>query len=478
MRRIPPPLALLAATALSACAVGPNYSRPSAPVSPTYKEAQGWAPAQPAELSDKGDWWILFNDPVLNELEAKVSVSNQSLIASEAAYRQARALVSEQRAALFPTVDLSGGGTKSGGGSRATSSSPSGSTGSTTTTGGRGASYRASLGATWEIDVWGRIRRTIEAARANAEASAADLAAARLSLQGELAANYVGLRETDILLALDQATVEGYRRTLQISQNQYNAGTAPRSDVLQAQTQLDNAMADLAGLEQTRATYEHAIAVLVGQPPGSFSLPAKADWKATAPDVPPGVPSELLQRRPDIAAAERRVAAANAQIGVERAAYFPSLTLSGSYGFAATELGGLFDAPNSLWSYGLSIAETLFDAGARGARVKEAKAAYDQATANYRQTVLTALQDVENQLAATRVLARQEALRRDAADAATQAETMVLNRYRVGQVSYVDVVTAQTSANNARTALAQATAQRQSTAVALIQALGGGWKAP
>ncbi len=476
MRRISLPLALLAATALSACAVGPNYSRPSAPVSPTYKEAQGWAPAAPAELSDKGDWWTLFNDPVLNDLEAKVSVSNQSLIASEAAYRQARALVSEQRAALFPTVDLSGSGTKSGGGAKATSSSGSGST--TGTSSSRGTSYRASLGATWEVDVWGRIRRTIEAAKANAQASAADLAAARLSLQGELAANYVGLRETDILLALDQATADGYRRTLEISQNQYKAGTAPRSDVLQAQTQLDNALADLAGQEQTRATYEHAIAVLVGQPPGSFSLPAQAGWTATAPDVPPGVPSELLQRRPDIAAAERRAAAANAQIGIARAAYFPSLTLSGSYGFAASELGSLFDAPNSLWSYGLAIAETVFDAGARGARVKEAKAGYDQAVATYRQTVLTALADVENQLAATRVLARQEALRRDAADAASQAETMVLNRYKAGQVSYVEVVTAQTSANSARTALAQATAQRQSTAVALIQALGGGWKAP
>ena len=469
MRRISLPLALLAATTLSACAVGPNYSRPSAPVSPTYKEAQGWTPAAPGELSDKGDWWTLFGDPVLNDLEAKVSVSNQSLLASEAAYRQARALVSEQRAALFPTVDLTGNGTKSGGGSKATSSSPTGSP-------SRGTSYRASLGASWEIDVWGRIRRTIEGAKASAQASAADLAAARLSLQGELAVNYVGLRETDVLLALDRANVEGYRRTLEISQNQYRAGTAPRSDVLQAQSQLDSAMADLAGQEQTRATYEHAIAVLVGLPPGSFSLPVLADWTPTTPETPPGVPSELLQRRPDIAAAERRVAAANANIGVERAAYFPSLTLSGSYGFAATELGSLFDAPNSLWSYGLAVAETVFDAGARGARVNEAKAAYDQAVANYRQTVLTALGDVENQLAATRVLARQEALRRDAADAATQAEAMVLNRYKAGQVSYVEVVTAQASAISARQALAQATAQRQTTAVALIQALGGGWK--
>jgi NodT family efflux transporter outer membrane factor (OMF) lipoprotein len=237
-------------------------------------------------------------------------------------------------------------------------------------------------------------------------------------------------------------------------------------------------MADLAGTQQQRATFEHAIAVLTGQPPGGFGLAAQPSWKAIAPDVPPGMPSELLQRRPDIAAAERRAAAANAQIGIARAAYFPSLTLTGSYGFAATELGSLFDAPNSLWSYGLAIAETVFDAGARKAQVAGARAGYDQAVAQYRQTVLTALQDVEDQLAAARVLAQQEALRRDAASAADQAEAMVLNRYRAGQVSYVEVVTAQTSAASARRALAQVTAQRQSTAVALIQALGGGWKAP
>jgi NodT family efflux transporter outer membrane factor (OMF) lipoprotein len=269
--------------------------------------------------------------------------------------------------------------------------------------------------------------------------------------------------------------VAAYQRALTITQNRYNAGIAPHSDVLQAQTQLANAQADLAGVSQTRATYEHAIAVLTGQAPGSFNLAPDANWAGRAPDIPPGVPSTLLQRRPDIAAAERRVAAANAQIGVQVSAYFPNLTLSGSYGFASGELGGLFSASNSVWSYGASVAETLLDFGARRARVREAKAAHDQAVAQYRQAVLAALQDVEDQLIATRVLAQQEALRRQASAAADATEQMMSNRYRAGQVPYTDVVTAQTAAYSARRALAQATAQRQSTAVALIQALGGGW---
>ncbi|WP_293907432.1 efflux transporter outer membrane subunit [Phenylobacterium sp.] len=470
-------LALLACAALAGCAVGPNYARPSAPISPAYKEAEGWSPAAPADALDRGDWWTLFGDPGLDGLETRVKVSNQNIAAAEAAYRQARALVSEQRAALFPTVSLTGGGTRSGngGGGGTTVINPDG---TTTTTGGAGGSrttYRASLGATWEPDVWGRIRRAVEGAKASAQASDADLANATLSAQGELAADYFGLRETDAELALDQATVEGYRRTVQITRNRFNAGTIAHSDLLQAQTQLSNAQADLAGAQRQRATYEHAIAVLVGEAPGSFALAAAA-WTADAPAIPPGVPSTLLQRRPDIAAAERRMADANAQIGVARAAYFPTLTLNGSYGFAASSLGALFNASNSLWSYGLSAAETLFDGGARQARVKGARAAYDQTVAQYRQTVLTALQDVEDQLVASRVLDTQYALRREASTAADAAEAMVNNRYQAGQVSYVEVFTAQTAAYAARRALAQAQAQRQTTAVALIQALGGGWR--
>jgi NodT family efflux transporter outer membrane factor (OMF) lipoprotein len=470
-------LILTASLALSGCMVGPNYSRPSAPLSPTFKEAAGWTAAAPADTLDRGDWWTLFDDPVLNGLEARVQVNNQNIIAAEAAYRQARALVSEQRASLFPTVDLTGGATRSGsgGGGGATITNPDGST--TTTGGGGGArtTYRASLGASWEPDVWGRIRRTIEAAKANAQASDADLAAARLAAQGELAVDYFDLRQVDVAAALSQQTVDGYRRTVQILQNQYNAGVVAHADLLQAQTQLANAFSDLAGLHQQRATFEHAIAVLVGEAPGNFSLAAQPTWTPHVPEVPPGVPSTLLQRRPDIAAAERRTQAANAQIGIETAAYFPSISLTGSYGYAASELGSLFRASNSVWSLGASAAETLLDFGARKARVKGARAGYDQAVAQYRQTVLTALQDVEDQLIAAKVLAQQEALRRQASQAADAAEQMVLNRYRAGMVSYTDVVVAQAAAYSARTALVQTTAQRLATNVALIQSLGGGW---
>lgn len=466
---------LLAGAALGGCAVGPNYQRPSAPISPTYKEAAGWTPAAPADLLERGDWWTLFGDPMLNDLAAKVQVSNQNIVAAEAAYRQARAAVSEQRAALFPTVSLNASATRSGTGAGSGTTSVVG--GEVVSGGGSRSTYRASLGGTWEPDVWGRIRRSIEAAKDQAQASAADLAAARLAAQGEMAADYFGLRAADIELALDQATVAAYQRALTITQNRYNAGIAPHSDVLQAQTQLANAQADFAGVQQTRATYEHAIAVLTGQAPGSFSLAPTANWTGRAPDIPPGVPSTLLQRRPDIAAAERRVAAANAQIGVQVSAYFPALTLTGSYGFAATELGNLLNSPSAVWSYGASVAETLLDFGTRRARVRQARAAHDQAVAQYRQTVLSALEDVENQLIATRVLAQQESLRRQASAAADATEQMMANRYQAGQVSYTEVVTTQTAAYSARRALAQATAQRQSTAVALIQALGGGWTA-
>jgi NodT family efflux transporter outer membrane factor (OMF) lipoprotein len=463
---------------LAACAVGPNYVRPSAPLSPTFKEAQGWAPAAPADALDRGPWWTLFADPTLTALEQKVQVSNQNIIAAEAAYRQARAVVREDQAGLFPTLTLNGSGTTSGGGTGSKGAIVSGGGGTVVSSGGgQTTQYRASIGGTWEPDVWGRIRRTIEGAKATAAASEATLAAARLSAQGELATDYFGLREADTEIAIAAATVDAYQKAMTIATNRFNAGVAPRSDVLQAQTQLANAQADLAGLNQQRADFEHAIAVLTGEAPGNFSLAAEAGWTGTAPDLPPGLPSTLLQRRPDIAEAERRVAAANAQIGVQVSAYFPTLTLTGSYGYSARELSSLFSSSNNLWSYGLTLAETLFDAGARRARVNEAKATHDQSVAQYRQTVLSALQNVEDELAASKVLAQQASLRQQAADAAGGAEQMVLNRYKAGQVAYSDVITAQTAAYTARRSLAQSAAQRQTTAVALIQSLGGGWKA-
>ncbi|MYM24509.1 efflux transporter outer membrane subunit [Duganella sp. FT135W] len=464
-----PLIALAVASALlTACSVTPTYKTPDAPQPSAYKEAPGdadraaagWTAAAPADTLERGPWWQLFGDPLLNQMADTIEVNNQNVAAAVASYAQARAIVAEQRATLFPSVDLNGSATRSGGG------------GDTKTAN----QYRANIGASWEPDVWGKLRAGVGNANASLQASAADLAAARLSAQGELATNYFSLRQTDAEKALLDATVDGYARVLQITQNRFDAGIAAKSDLLQAQTQLASAQIDQITLVRQRATYEHAIAVLLGKAAGDYAL-APAEWKIVVPDVPTGVPSTLLQRRPDIAAAERRVAAANEQIGIARSAYFPSLNLTGSFGYGAASTGGLFNASNNLWSLGLSAAQTLFDAGATKARVSGAEAARDQAIASYRQTVLTAFADVENQLTATRTLAQQQDLRKTASEAADQVEVQMLNRYRAGQVSYSDVVTAQTTALSARRSLVQAQVDRQTTAIALIQSLGGGWHA-
>jgi NodT family efflux transporter outer membrane factor (OMF) lipoprotein len=452
-------LSVIASAWLAAgCAVGPNYQRPDAPTPAAYKEGVGWLVAVPADAVDRGSWWTLLADPVLDDLERRVEVSNQNVAAATAAYAQAQAAVREQRASLFPTVSLGGGASRSGGGA----------------SNGASNKYQINIGGSWEPDVWGRLRRGVTSASAAAEASAADLASAKLSAQGELAADYVGLRANDAQQALLADTITGYERALQITQNRYAAGVVAKTDVLQAQTQLANTQADKVGLVRQRAQLEHAIAVLVGKAPADFSL-AVAPWKFNVPDVPVGVPSTLLQRRPDIAAAERRVAAANEQIGIAQSAYYPSLGLNASYGFGASRLGDLFGASSSLWSFGLQVAQTVFNAGATSARVAGARAAHEEQVARYRQTVLTAFQDVEDQLAASRVLAEQYALRKQASEAADLVEQQVLNRYRAGQVSFSDVVTAQATALSTRRALVQIAADRQSAAVALIQALGGGW---
>lgn len=469
------------AGSLASCVVGPRYVKPSAPTPQTYGEEKLWTTAAPADTLARGDWWSLFNEPVLDDLEHRVNISNQNIAAADAAYRQSLALVREARAAYLPTVTLDAGATRSGSGSRGLSVGTNVGSSTTTTTntaGGTAANlFQASLGATWEPDVWGRIRRTVENARENAQASEADLAAARLSAQGLLATDYFQLRETDAEFKLVYGTVQAYQRSLEITQNQYNAKIVAKIDVLQAQTQLQTTQSQLAGLEQQRTTLEHAIAMLTGQAPGAFGL-AEADWVATVPDVPIGIPSALLQRRPDIAAAERLVAAANAQIGVQEAAYFPSFDLSGSGGTAADMLNQLFTAPTRIWSLGLSASETVFDAGLIRARTAAARAAYDQAVATYRQTVLTAFQGVEDNLAATLVMARQYALLKEASAAADAAERITLNEYKAGQIVYTDVVVAQAAALTARRSLVQSAVARQTTAIALIQALGGGWTAP
>ena len=456
---------------IAGCAVGPAYQRPNVPEVSAYKEAGDWVVAAPADALDRGPWWLLFNDPVLNELAARVEVSNQNVAAAVAAYAQARALVAEQRAGLFPSITLGGGATRSGNGGGTANANAN------VVAGNRSSSnFQASLGAAWEPDVWGRLQSIANGAVSLEAASAADLATARLSAQGELAVNYLSLRQQDAQKALLASTLAGYARALDIAQNRYTAGITAKTDVLQAQTQLANAMADEAGLQRSRAQLEHAIAVLVGQAPGNFTLAAVPDWKPTVPDVPIGVPSTLLQRRPDIAAAERRVASANDQIGVAKAAYYPSLSLNASVGTAASRVADLFSAPAALWSLGLSAAQVLFKGGALDARLDGAQAAHAQAVARYRQVVLSAFQNVEDQLSAARVLQTQQALRAQASSSADQVEQQVLNRYRSGQVSYTEVITAQTTALAARRALMQATADRQTTAVALIQSLGGGWR--
>jgi len=445
---------------LTGCAVSPVYEVPTAAAPQAFKEAAGWQPAAPADTLERGPWWTLFGDAQLNALADSVEVSNQNVAAAIASYEQARALVREQRASLFPSVTLNGSGTRSGGGGEQQTSN----------------SYRASLGTSWEPDVWGKLRAGVTGADASAAASAADLAAARLSAQGELATNYFSLRQSDAQIALLNTTIEGYRRVLDITSNRFNSGIAAKSDLLQAQTQLANAQIDLSSQVRQRAQLEHAIAILVGKAPADFSL-AAAPWTLTVPEVPLGVPSTLLQRRPDIAAAERRVALANEQIGIARSAYYPSINLTGSYGSNASRVGDLFNASTSLWSLGVSAAQTLFNAGATTASVDAAKASHEAAVARYRQTVLSAFGAVEDQLSATRALAEQLDLRRQASNAADQVEQQMLNRYNAGQVGYTDVVNAQVTALSARRQLVQAQADRQTTAVALIQALGGGWQA-
>ena len=452
--------------ALCACSLAPPYERPGTPAPPAFKEAPAadstWFPAAPADELDRGHWWTLFNDPVLSGLVEQVQVSNQNVAAAVAAYAQAQALVSEQRAALFPSLALNGGASR---------------------TGGRGAQQRSgnsfdlTLGASWEPDIWGKLRLAVTSAEANAAASAADLAAATLSAQTALATDYFALREADNEIRLLTAAVDAYSKSLRITQNQYDVGIAQRTDVLQAQTQLETTQANLVAMVGQRARLEHSIALLIGKAPAEVTLPA-GEWNPNVAAVPLVVPSALLQRRPDIAAAERAVAAANAQIGIQRAGYFPNVGLSASLGAASATLPALLRASSSVWSLGLTVAQTLFDAGATAARVEGAQAARDVAIANYRQTVLTAFQAVEDDLSNIRSLAEQEGSRRAASADADRTEQLTLNQYLQGQVPYTTVVTAQVTALSARQTLSQLMSSRQAAAIALIQALGGGWQAP
>jgi len=490
---------LSTAALLVGCAVGPNYRRPVATAgTAAWKSAPGWLPAQPADDRLRVSWWTRFDDPVLNGLEAQVVAANQNIAAALAAVEQAQAVVRENRAALFPTVGVSAGATRnSGGGSTIIGGTGVTGTGSTGTgsvgtggvgtgTGGTGTgttvitgvgSTRRTLGATasWAPDLFGRVRRGLEGAHASAAASAADLANVTLVAQADLAIDYVDLRSLDAQAKLYDATVVGYQRALQITQNRYTAGVSARADLVQAQSQLFNAQANAVDLARQRAVYENAIAVLVGRNPSSFAVVAAA-WRPVNPAIPAVLPSTLTERRPDIAAAERRVAAANAQIGVQKAGYFPSLSLSAADTLSGGGLGSLFGAAANFWSFGASAAQTLLDFGATRARVAQARAVYAQTVANYRQTALTAFGEVENQLAAVDVLDRETALRRNASTAADQAEAIALNQYKAGLVAFTDVITLQTAALNERLTLVAAIRDRQLATVALAQAIGGDWR--
>lgn len=464
MKRTSIAIAALALLALAGCALTPEYHRPEVDTPVAFKEGQGaWVKAVPADMLERGPWWELFADPDLNALVSQVEVNNQNVALAVARYAQARALVAQQRASLFPTVDLNFNAARSG--SRAPAPA-----------GGTRNNFSLAIGASWEPDIWGRLRAGVDQASASEQAGAADLQAAKLSAQGELATDYFNLRELDVARALQAETIKGYERTYKIAQNRYDAGVVAKTDLLQAQTQLANAKAEQLGLEQQRATLEHAIAVLVGKAPANFSLAARPVWDAKVPDVPVSVPSTLLLRRPDVAAAERRVEAANEGIGIARAGYFPSLRLSADAGLGAAAIGDLFKASALTWSVGAAVAQSIFNGGLTRAQVASARAQLDAAAATYRQTVLSAFQDVEDRLVASRILSDQLALRQEASQAANLVEQQVLNRYQAGQVSYTDVVTAQVTAASARRAVAQAMSDRQVAAVGLISALGGGWK--
>lgn len=461
--------------ALTGCTVGPDYVRPAVETPPAYKETAGstnpeWKIAEPGDNIIRGAWWEIYNDPQLNALQAQVDISNQNIIVAEAQYRQARALVQAARAAYFPVVSADAAYTRS---RRPFISGTSG--GSSTRSAATTSDYLLSGTASWEPDIWGKVRRSVEASEANAKASAADLEGVRLSVRAELAQDYFQLRALDAQKKLFDETVAAYQIFLQLTKNRYAGGVASRADVLQAETQLKTAQAQAIDLGVQRSQLEHAIALLIGKPASVFSIPF-SPLTASPPPVPVGVPSALLERRPDIAAAERRAAAANAQIGVAEAAYYPNITLNASGGFESSDVAKWLNWPSRLWSIGTTLAETIFDGGLRSAQTAQARAAYDANVANYRQTVLNGFKEVEDNLAALRIL-EQEAIMQDAAVKAAQESVKIsTNQYKAGIINYLDVVTVQTIAlNNERTAI-DILSRRMTASVLLIKALGGGWE--
>lgn len=455
------PIAL--ALLLSGCMVGPDYHRPAAEVPLHYKEAKGWQQATPLDGQPKGEWWRVFNDPELNRLMPQVVLSNQNIAMYAAQYRQAQALAAQSKAALFPSLGISADSSRSG---SHTNSQPVARTVST--------SHSAELTASWEVDLWGRLRRQRQEEQASASASAAELANATLSAQSELAQDYFQLRFLDQRIALYQQSITAYEGYLRVITNQYQAGSVDRGTLAQAQMQLSSTRSTVLGYQWQRAQLEHAIALLVGKTPAQFSLPPEP-LQATLPHIPVSVPGALLQRRPDIAYAERNVAAANAAVGVAIAGYYPDLTLSASGGFSSSVLHSLFSLPERVWSLGPSLSGTLLDFGATSASVEQARAAYDASVASYRQTVLTAMQDVEDNLVELNTLQQEIEAQQQATEAAIDSARVTRNQYNAGMIDYLDVATTENSSLSARQNLLSLQSSQWLTSVALIAALGGGW---
>ncbi|HJY75390.1 MAG TPA: efflux transporter outer membrane subunit [Burkholderiales bacterium] len=452
---------------LAGCTMGPDYRRPETPAAEAFIETpEPWKVAQPRDDIARGNWWEIFGDPQLNDLITKIDVSNQTLAASEAQFRQTLAALGISRAALFPTLDANATVVRS--------HSP-GSTLGGTTAGHTVTSYGGRFTAQWEIDLWGRVRRSVEAAEAAARASAADVGAARLSLQAQLATSYFQLRSLDAQSRLLDDTVDALRKSLELTENRYRAGVVARSDVVQADAQLKSTLVQTVDLGVQRAQLEHAIAVLTGVPPAQLRISKSGSFETAVPIVPPGLPSALLERRPDVAAAERRVHASNAQIGVAKAAYFPQVTLTGVYGATSPDVSLFFVGASRTWSIGPSIAQSIFDAGLRRSQTEQAIAAYDATVANYRQVTLTAFQEVEDNLAALRILEEEARSEEEAVQAARLSLSLVLNQYKAGTVSFLNVVTAQTALLNEERNAVGIQVRRLAAVVALIRALGGGW---
>lgn len=460
-------LAALFPLLLTGCVVGPKYVKPAVPMPPTnaYKELGGWKTAQPSDQVTHGKWWEIFGDTQLDAFEEQVTVSNQSVKMAEAHFRQARAMIRYNRAAGFPTISIAPAIV----GERESQNRPYFPLATYGT-----ADYVLPMDFSYELDVWGRVRRTVAAAREEAQASAADLESVSLSLQAELAVDYFELRSADAQEQLLQDTVKAYGEALQLTINRFEGGAAPKSDVAQARTLLEAARVQMTDVAVQRAQYEHAIAVLIGKLPAQFSLPP-VPAKFQPPDISVGLPSQLLERRPDIAAAERRVAQANEQVGIARAAFFPTVMLDATAGFESKTIADWFSWPSRFWAVGPTIAETIFDGGRRRANSRAVQVNYDAVVANYRQSTLTAFQQVEDNLAALRILEQEAAQQRDATKSAEESLQIFTNRYIGGADPYLQVITAQTTALQNERNDVDILRRRMDTTVLLVKALGGGW---